>query len=165
MLYLFNVCLSICVCMCERVQYLTIIAQALIPESWVDEKGKFNRWIRIKQQKGNVKCMSLTPLCNTQGDDYWKCYSAPYPWWIDLGSPVFNVKPCSWESPTKLGSCAKNSDPETKLCTIKLPPSMTCEPTGRFMHTLTASNFKNGKMAAILYGGMCVYVCAYVFHR
>ena len=136
---------------------ITKLAQALLPESWVDQNGNANRWIRIKPQKLNVKCMSLRPLCNLQGDDYWKCYSAPYPWWIDLGSPAFQVKPCTWESPTIFGSCAKNSDPETQLCTTQLPPSMTCEPTGRFMHTLTASTFRNGKMAAILYGGTDMY--------
>ena len=134
--------------------------KVLLPSSWVTKGGAFNRWIRVKPQAWNVNCMSLQPLCNDMGDDYWKCYSAPIPWWIDLGEKqnAFSVRPCTWsQSTTKYGRCARNSDPETQLCTVDLPPSMTCEPAGRFMHTITAGTFAGGEPSAILYGGINMY--------
>jgi len=131
--------------------------KALLPEGWTS--GSRNRWIRVKPKDWNVKCMSLQPLCNEQTDDYWSCTPAPYPWWIDLGKPPnrFSVDPCSWSPPTAEGSCAKLSDPETQLCTTQLPPSMICEPQGRFMHSLTAASFKSGQPSALLYGGTNMY--------
>ena len=114
----------------------------------------------MKPKRWDVNCMSLKPLSNKQSDDYWRNYSAPYPWWIALKgekSSPFKVSPCTWAPPTTEGSCAQQSDPETQLCTVQLPPSMICEPTGRFMHTLTVSSFKSGKMAAVLYGGIDTY--------
>ena len=133
--------------------------KALLPETWV-KSAKFDRWIRVKPKRWDVNCMSLKPLSNKQSDDYWRNYSAPYPWWIALKgekSSPFKVSPCTWAPPTTEGSCAQQSDPETQLCTVQLPPSMVCEPTGRFMHSLTVSPFKSGKMAAVLYGGIDTY--------
>lgn len=130
--------------------------KALLPTSWIPSP-EFNRWIRVKPKNWNINCLSLQPLCNEQGDDYWKCMPAPYPWWISLGQPPFGVRPCTWAAPTVEGKCGKLSDPETQLCTVQLPPSMTCEPAGRFMHSLTASAFKSGKSSAVLYGGIDMY--------
>jgi hypothetical protein len=131
--------------------------KVLLPETWVTNT-KLNRWIRVKPQGWDVKCMSLKPLSSKEGDDYWRNYSAPYPWWISLGgTQPFKVAPCTWALPTADASCAQNTDPETKQCTTQLPPSMICEPTGRFMHSLTVSSFKAGKMAAVLYGGIDMY--------
>ena len=131
--------------------------KVLLPETWVTN-AKLSRWIRVKPLGWDVKCMSLKPLSSKEGDDYWRNYSAPYPWWISLGgTKPFKVAPCTWTPPTADASCAQKTDPETKQCTTQLPPSMICEPTGRFMHSLTVSSFKAGKMAVVLYGGIDMY--------
>ena len=139
--------------------------KVLLPETWV-KNAKINRWIRVRPKTWDVKCMSIKPLSNKEGDDYWRNYSAPYPWWISVVSQpsvagttqnLFKVAPCTWAPPTVDANCAQNSDPETQLCTTQLPPSMICEPSGRFMHSLTVSSFKGGKNAAVLYGGIDMY--------
>jgi len=129
--------------------------KALLPGEWLANSTK-SPWIRVRPLTSGIRCMSISPVCQAgTTDDYWGCYSAPYPWWAKIATD-FTLSPCSWSKAD--ASCEKSaSDGSTAGCYRPLPNAMTCEPPPRYMHTIASGAFLGGRDAVVMTGGMDMY--------